>query len=131
MADNLKDTLKDWTHGTVEMTGKVTQKAKEMTADAGVIISDKYKKSGLQDTIKDLGSWTNEQLDRSGLPAAAKSALENTTNVLDTVSGQKILELMEERNVLQDKYNDILATKLEEALRRIGALEKLIPKSRS
>lgn len=44
----------------------------------------------------------------------------------DVVSGKKLLQLVEERLELQTQYNDILATKLEEALRRIAALEEKV-----
>jgi hypothetical protein len=128
MADDIKDRLKDWTQGTVDAAGRATQKAAEVATDAVTVICDKYQESGVGDKIQDLGSWTKEQLDRSGVTAAAKTVTEQTSDVLDTVSGQKILEHMEERNVRQDKYNDILATKLEEALHRIEVLEKSLPK---
>ncbi len=44
----------------------------------------------------------------------------------DVVSGKKLLQLIEERLERQMQYNDILATKLEEALRRIADLEEKV-----
>jgi hypothetical protein len=43
---------------------------------------------------------------------------------LDQVTGKQLVELLEERLRMQDDYNDVLATKLAEALERIAALEE-------
>ncbi|MBC97006.1 MAG: hypothetical protein CME63_04615 [Halobacteriovoraceae bacterium] len=48
----------------------------------------------------------------------------DASNALDEISGKKLLALVEERLTIQDTYNDILATKLEEALQRIEELEQ-------
>ncbi len=45
---------------------------------------------------------------------------------LDSVSGQKMYDLVQERLAVQDQYNDVLAAKLHEALERIEALESII-----
>ena len=42
---------------------------------------------------------------------------------LDEVSGKRLVELLEKKLAIQDSYNDILATRLAEALDRIKALE--------
>jgi len=128
MTDDIKDRLTNWVRDAADVAGDAAKKVAEITTDAADTISEKYRQSPLQGKMDNAAGWTKEQLHRSGVAAAAKTVTEKTSDVLDTVSGQKILELMEERNVLQDKYNDILATKLEEALRRIEALEKLLPK---
>ena len=112
IVDDIKDKLGSWTDVVVEVAKDTTAKVGEVATGAGTAISDAYQ-----------GSVTNAT-------AAAKTVSAKTSEVLDTVSGQKILEHMEERNVLQDKYNDILATKLEEALHRIEVLEKFLPKVR-
>ena len=56
----------------------------------------------------------------------AKSAAGSVGEGFDVVSGKKILDLVEQRLELQARYNDVLATKLEEALQRIDVLEKEI-----
>jgi len=48
---------------------------------------------------------------------------------LDTVSGKAMYDLVKERLDLQDRYNDLLATKLQEALDRIDELEDRLDKS--
>ena len=131
MADDVKETLKGWTQATVDAVESATKQVAEVVTGAAGTMADKYQGSGLQDKINDLGNWTIEQVERSGVTDAGKTVVEKTGDVLDTLSGQKILDQMEERNTLQDKYNDILATKLEEAFRRIDGLEKLLGKSRS
>ena len=45
---------------------------------------------------------------------------------MDVISGKKLLELVEQRLELQAQYNDVLATKLDEALQRIAALERKV-----
>jgi len=39
------------------------------------------------------------------------------------VTGKRLVEMLEEKLRLQDEYNDILATRLAEALERIQKLE--------
>jgi hypothetical protein len=128
MADDIRDRLTNWVRDAADVAGDAAKRVAEVTTDAADTISEKYGQSPLQEKMDNAVGWTKEQLHRSGVAAATKTVTEKTSDVLDTVSGQKILELLEDRNVLQDKYNDILATKLEEALRRIEALEKLLPK---
>ena len=57
---------------------------------------------------------------------SAKTAASAVGDGMDVVSGKKVLELVEQRLELQSQYNDVLATKLEEALQRIDVLEKEI-----
>ena len=45
---------------------------------------------------------------------------------LDQITGKRLLELLEEKLEIQDAYNDILATRLAEALERIAKLEARI-----
>lgn len=107
-------------------TGNVAKDAAETAKDAADTISEGYKQSGLKDTVEGAAGWTKDQLDRTGVTATAQSIAETTGQAFDTITGQKILELLEQRISLQDRYNDILATKLEEALRRIAALEEVV-----
>ena len=128
MADRVKNTVKSWSEGVAKKAGGAAKRVTKATTDAAGSMSEKLKNSDLKDRVSDAGSWTKEQFHRSGVGAATKVVTQTTSDVLDTVSGQKILDLMEERNALQDKYNDILATKLEDALRRIELLEKVFTK---
>jgi len=60
---------------------------------------------------------------------AAGDALDAAGGFLDVAAGRRMYNLVQERLDLQSRYNDILAYKLEEALKRIAALEaKLLEK---
>lgn len=54
------------------------------------------------------------------------TAYDFTEEKFDVVIGQAMYELVQERLALQDRYNDILATKLHEALEKIKELEEKI-----
>jgi galactokinase/mevalonate kinase-like predicted kinase len=60
---------------------------------------------------------------------AAGDAIGAAGGFLDVAAGRRMYNLVQERLDLQSRYNDILAYKLEEALKRIAALEaKLLEK---
>ena len=42
---------------------------------------------------------------------------------LDEVSGKRLVELLEQKLRVQDSYNDVLATRLADAIERISILE--------
>ncbi len=76
-----------------------------------------------------------------GKQAYAGSKLESTVNILsettgaavdklDQVTGRRLVELLEEKLSVQDTYNDVLATRLAEALERITRLESDLVNSR-
>ena len=88
-------------------------------------VADSYGASQLKIKVDDGLTKTKHYLDEKGITEKASVASEKVGDVLDTVSGTKQLELVEERLALQTQYNNILAAKLEEALQRIEALEKL------
>jgi len=56
------------------------------------------------------------------------SLLKQADEGMNTISGRAMYELVRERLELQDRYNDLLATKLQEALDRIEGLEQSIAK---
>jgi len=76
--------------------------------------------------VDELAAQSKQYLDEKGVTEKVSRAYESYSEHLDTVTGAKLLQLAEERMELQAKYNDILATKLAEALRRIEALEKRV-----
>jgi hypothetical protein len=53
-------------------------------------------------------------------------AVDTVKETLDSVSGQKMYDFVQERLSVQDQYNDVLASKLHEALQRIDALERAL-----
>jgi hypothetical protein len=63
-------------------------------------------------------------LDRAGVKETAEKITDTVSEQLDVVSGKKILDEVRRRLTTQDKYNDVLATKLFEALERIKILEQ-------
>lgn len=93
--------------------------------DAGQL-KETYGESDLKKRVDEAVAHSKDYLDDKGITEKASQAYDATQEHFDRVSGAKILRLVEERGELQAKYNDILATKLQEALQRIEALEKVI-----
>lgn len=92
------------------------------------IIKDEYEKVKLKEITKEKAKKAKNFLDEKGVTSKIKTASEFTGEQLDILSGSKALKLVEERLVLQERYNDILATKLDEALSRIEDLEMKLNK---
>ena len=93
------------------------------------------EESGAMEEIKKHSDNVNEFLDESGISDAVESGTAKVKKIhgavgenLDQLSGKKILEVVEQRLEVQTEYNDLLASKLEEALERIGELEKIVGK---
>lgn len=99
-------------------------KATSMNADklANSLKND-IKSSGVLEKFESAAARTKEYLDEKGVTQKLQEASSTVGSHLDTLSGQKILELVQGRLELQARYNDVLATKLDEALKRIHALE--------
>lgn len=70
--------------------------------------------------------YIDGELDQRGAKQAIKSTTGAVVDKLDQVTGKRLLELLEEKLRIQDAYNDILATRLAEALERIAKLEARI-----
>jgi hypothetical protein len=64
----------------------------------------------------------NSAIDSSGAKEAIKATASVVSGKLDEVSGKRLVELLEKKLRIQDSYNDILATRLAEALDRIKTL---------
>jgi hypothetical protein len=91
--------------------------------------------SGTLDELKKKREEVKEYMDQNGITEKAEFGISKAKEYsdiagehLDQASGKKILELVEQRLNLQTDYNDLLATKLDEALSRIKELENLIIK---
>lgn len=65
-----------------------------------------------------MGETVTEEVTRHG-----REIVNVATKQLDILSGKEVLAVVQARLDLQAKYNDVLATKLDEALNRIEALE--------
>lgn len=85
-----------------------------------------YPGAEVKKQVDQLASQAKQYLDETGVTEKVSKAYGVTQEHLDTMTGVRLLQLAEERMELQAKYNDILATKLAEALQRIEALEKCI-----
>jgi hypothetical protein len=101
-------------------------KVGKTTAKVADKVSDKYKKSPLKSKVDKTISTIDKTLDKTGVKTKAKRVKYATKKHLDTFTGTRQFRLMQERMALQQRYNDILATKLEEALQRIERLENII-----
>lgn len=100
------------------------KKAADVANETATNIKDEYDKSDAKKIIDEKLQDTKEYLDDKGISDKASEISSYTTDQLDKVSGSKILELVEERLEMQDSFNDVLASKLEEALTRIKVLEE-------
>ncbi|MEZ4815066.1 MAG: hypothetical protein R3A80_07660 [Bdellovibrionota bacterium] len=107
-----------------ETAEKVFEKAKDEASSKVKLVSNRFEESGIKDQLKKKAAQAQGFLDEHGVTEKAKQIGATTSDHLDTLSGAKLLKLVEERLALQSKYNDILATKLDEALNRIQQLEK-------
>lgn len=128
--DKAKKALNDASAQATSASGALASKAVALgttgvtvTAEAtrGAVESGKqvYTGSKLESAI----NFIDGELDQRG----AKKAIQDTTGAvvgkLDQVTGKRLLELLESKLRLQDEYNNVLATRLAEALERISKLE--------
>ena len=120
MPDDLVKRLKDTT------LTDIAHRASEIFDSTVTVVKEKYESSGLQSTVDSASQTTKGFLDSTGISDTAGRVAEVTGDQLDILSGAKVLELVEERLAIQSQYNNILATKLEEALDRIKKLEEAI-----
>lgn len=71
-------------------------------------------------------NYVDGELEERGAKQAIKSTAGAVVGKLDEVTGKRLVELLEKKLQKQDAYNDILATRLAEALDRISALENRV-----
>ncbi len=88
---------------------------------------DKMKQA--KSKVTEATNKTKGLLDDYGVTDKVNAASDTVGEHLDTISGAKQLQLVEERLALQSQYNDILAQKLDEALDRINELESQVKKA--
>lgn len=107
---------------------KRLREASEVAADlansAAGFAKEAYEHTGVKSKLESVSKVAKDLFESSGVTDAATHFSGAAGDTLDTLSGAKILALVEERLEIQSKYNDILATKLEEALSRIKLLEE-------
>ena len=100
-----------------------TRISREVQEAAGAVKAD-FEASSLKQNLDRAMQTAKQALDDSGATAVTSKVYEVTQDHLDAVTGAKILRLVEERLEIQARYNDILATKLHEALQRLEVLEQ-------
>jgi len=96
--------------------GMAASVASTAAAAGGTVVS----KTGLGTAV----GYLDSTLEQRGVKQAFGSAAGAVVDRLDQVTGKQLVELLEERLRMQDDYNDVLATKLAEALERIATLEE-------
>ena len=111
------------------MAKKALGDASTHVSNTGVAVTSKAVSYGSTGIAKatEVGKQTlntaNSAIDSSGVKDAVKATASVVSGKLDEVSGKRLVELLEKKLQIQDSYNDILATRLAEALDRISALE--------
>ena len=101
----------------VEMTTDTAKHVAEASVNA-------FSGIGLASAIE----YLDDAIDQQAIKSAIVDAAEGVGDRLDQVTGKQLLEMLEAKLRRQDEYNDILATRLAEALQRIAAIEQRLGK---
>jgi hypothetical protein len=72
--------------------------------------------------------YLDDAIDQQAIKSAIVDAAEAVGDKLDQVTGKQLVEMLEAKLRRQDEYNDILATRLAEALQRIATIEQRLGK---
>ena len=104
---------------TAELGKQTLSVSVEATRDAIEISRQAYSGSRIESAVEYLDS----ELEQRGVKQALKETSAAVAGKVDEVIGKRLLELVEQRLQMQDLYNDVLATRLAEALERISRLE--------
>ncbi|HEY4260358.1 MAG TPA: hypothetical protein VGM98_09365 [Schlesneria sp.] len=109
---------------------KALGNASTRVSSTGIAVASKAASLGASGVVKasELGKQTYAAAANVAESTGATSAIKSTAGAvagkLDEVSGKRLVELLEQKLRVQDSYNDILATRLAEALARISLLER-------
>ena len=95
-----------------KIAGDVTRGALESSKQV-------YTGSKLESAV----NYIDGELDQRGAKKAIKETTGAVVGKLDQVTGKRLVEILEEKLRVQDEYNNVLATRLAEALDRIAKLE--------
>jgi len=96
----LKEVGKGKVKQAAESDSKVVKKARDLAIDAG------------------------RRIEESGARGKVDVVRTQISGKLDEISGQAMYQLVQEHLAEQERFNDLIATKLHEALERISELEK-------
>ena len=97
----------------VELTTATTKQIAHASVNA-------FSGIGLTSAIE----YLDDAIDQQAIKTAITDAADAVGDKLDQVTGKQLVEMLEAKLRRQDEYNDILATRLAEAIQRITALEK-------
>lgn len=100
----------------------------DLTIDAAKHIADKSNQAFSATGLSSAVEYLDNALEERGIKDAIADATEAVGDKLDQVTGKQLVEMLEAKLRRQDEYNDIMATRLAEALQRIAALEKTLAK---
>lgn len=104
------------------LVSKATELSEVASAKAtGAIDTGKQAYAG--SLLESAVNYLDGELDQRGVKKAIKDTGGAVVDRLDQVTGKQLVELLEAKLRVQDEYNDILATRLAEALERIAQLE--------
>ncbi len=111
-----------WVDKITQVLNKVTSNINTQVEHAIEAGKGAYTGSKVEEKINHFG----EQLEATGIPQRLGDAKDTIGEKLDEVTGKRLVDLLEVRLEKQDMYNDVLATRLAEALGRISQLEQEI-----
>lgn len=104
------------------LVSKVTEFSVVASAKAtGAIETGKQAYTGSR--LESAVNYLDGELDQRGVKKTIKDTSGAVVDKLDQVTGKRLVELLEAKLRVQGEYNDILATRLAEALDRIARLE--------
>lgn len=89
-------------------------------------LKSSYEKSEFKEGVSQASGVANDLLESSGIPKRLSQANQAIDEELNAISGKKVMDKLAAHIALQEQYNDVLAGKLEEALKRIEKLERKI-----
>jgi len=102
---------------------EITESGAGMTANAAKGAIEVGTQAVVTMQLDAIVRYVDVELDQRGVKEAVGKAAGAFSDKLDQVTGKQLVELLETKLRRQDEYNDILATRLAEALNRIAALE--------
>lgn len=119
--------------GFAERLKRAIDTSADLAATARDAANEVYDSSGLREVVDQaselLGEHGQRLDEKTGLLTKARTAVDGASDTLDRVTGKAILEVVVSLAEQQGRYNDLLATKLDEALTRIAALEATLGSS--
>jgi hypothetical protein len=129
--ESATQSLSDAVGAISEASATVADKAAELGA-AGVEMTTDTAKQIAQTSVSVFSGmglasaieYLDDAIDQQAITSAISDAAEVVGDKLDQVTGKQLVEMLEAKLRRQDEYNDILATRLAEALQRIAAIEQ-------